>query len=70
MFIPSDLKIPKVFVPVGQIPEFYKDPKSYDSKLVKVEILGWKSSAYYPLGKFVGVLGEAGTRGLVYLFFR
>ncbi len=59
-FIPMDVRVPKVIVPIGQVPDFYKNAKLYETKLVRVDIIGWKSSSYLPMGKYRGVLGEAG----------
>jgi DIS3-like exonuclease 2 len=62
-FIPIDIRISKILVPIGEIPEFYKNWRFYETKLVRVEIRGWRATSYLPLGKFKGVLGEAGEIG-------
>jgi exoribonuclease R len=84
IFNPLDIKAPRLVIPIGQvcrtgfhltclqIPEFYKDYKTYATKLVVAKIKAWKSTSYMPLGifwrainltflgKYVGILGEAG----------
>ena len=52
--------MPRMIIPIGQIPDFYKDPDSYATKLVIAELVGWKSSSYLPLARFKSVLGESG----------
>lgn len=60
LFAPIDLKIPRLIIPIGQVPNFYKDPNSYKSKLVLAKIVGWREESFYPFGKYLSVLGEAG----------
>lgn len=59
-FVPMDVKLPRMIIPIGQIPDFYKESESYSSKLVIAELLDWKSYSYLPMGKYKGVLGESG----------
>lgn len=49
-----------MIIPIGQIPEFYKDCTKYANKLVIALLVGWRPSSYLPLGKFIRVVGEAG----------
>eukprot|EP01114_Cavostelium_apophysatum_P019410 TRINITY_DN6252_c0_g1_i2.p1 TRINITY_DN6252_c0_g1~~TRINITY_DN6252_c0_g1_i2.p1 ORF type:complete len:1327 (-),score=433.29 TRINITY_DN6252_c0_g1_i2:12-3866(-) len=62
-FVPLDPKTPKMIIPIGQIPEFYKNPKSYENKLVLVEPNEWMANRFFPWAKFKGLLGEAGEIG-------
>lgn len=60
-FSPMDQKMPRCLVPVNQVPaDFARDPDSWMSKLVQVDILQWRDTAFMPLGRFRRVVGEAG----------
>eukprot|EP01119_Soliformovum_irregulare_P004628 TRINITY_DN1568_c0_g2_i2.p1 TRINITY_DN1568_c0_g2~~TRINITY_DN1568_c0_g2_i2.p1 ORF type:complete len:1119 (+),score=333.19 TRINITY_DN1568_c0_g2_i2:22-3357(+) len=60
MFIPQDVKLPKLLIPIAQIPGFYKDPTQYENKLVMARMYTWNSDSYLPKGRFEAVVGEAG----------
>jgi exoribonuclease R len=59
-FYPIDIKLPRMLLPIGQVPDFYKDPESYNTKLVIAELVNWRPDSYFPLGKYQAVLGESG----------
>lgn len=60
MFQPSDSKLPRMIIPIGQIPNFYKDPASYHTKLVRARLVSWREASYMPMGKYEGMVGEVG----------
>jgi len=60
VFKPTDIKIPKMSVPINTIPDFYSKSELYHGKLVHVEMTSWTTSSWRPKGKFVRVMGEAG----------
>jgi protein SSD1 len=60
-FLPMDAKMPRCLVPVHQTPAaFQRDPDSWQEKLVQVDFLAWRDTAFMPLGRFRRVVGEAG----------
>ncbi|PRP88367.1 mitotic control protein [Planoprotostelium fungivorum] len=60
IFVPTDVKIPKMMIPINGVPDFYSHPEKYKGKLVYCEMLEWKSTMWRPEGRFIRVMGEAG----------
>eukprot|EP01118_Nematostelium_gracile_P018621 TRINITY_DN8336_c0_g1_i3.p1 TRINITY_DN8336_c0_g1~~TRINITY_DN8336_c0_g1_i3.p1 ORF type:complete len:754 (+),score=236.92 TRINITY_DN8336_c0_g1_i3:352-2613(+) len=60
IFVPMDVKVPRIIIPIAQIPGYYKDFHSYDNKLVSARIRTWKENSMFPYGTFIGLFGEAG----------
>eukprot|EP01116_Phalansterium_solitarium_P017066 TRINITY_DN4115_c2_g1_i1.p1 TRINITY_DN4115_c2_g1~~TRINITY_DN4115_c2_g1_i1.p1 ORF type:complete len:1229 (-),score=429.00 TRINITY_DN4115_c2_g1_i1:213-3770(-) len=59
-FSPMDPRVPRILVPIGQIPDFYKEPQIYAKKLVVVQLVEWHAHSFLPFGRYCQILGEAG----------
>lgn len=60
LFVPTIIQHPQVLIPIGQIPDFYRSHKTYEAKLVVIEIIEWREDSKLPIGTYKRILGELG----------
>eukprot|EP00924_Labyrinthula_sp_SR-Ha-C_P015305 snap_masked-scaffold_9-processed-gene-13.71-mRNA-1 protein AED:1.00 eAED:1.00 QI:0/0/0/0/1/1/2/0/710 len=70
-FRPIDSKVPFLMVQREELPqEFIKEPIKWKNKVIVCGIKTWYENFRFPLGKYIGVLGDAWEKKVEYLVIK
>jgi len=64
MFLPDDMKQPKIFIPINSVPQnIIENPKQLEKKLVSCKLVKWNENSCFPLGLFQDIIGDRHNLG-------